>query len=245
MSSRIERLRNFFLIAFFLLVITIIFTPLLVRSGFSLFTEETLESALLLLQVSIAWKIFRLYERSVNQREKDVQRLEGEYQKREKELLEAFAYLGKVNVQVSLIKSFLQKLKTPGSRKEVENYIKEILEIALTLSGKQWVTLRALDSKTLQTVSEYWTKSDVAVDTRGIKIGNKDVISWGQNRKIGKENGFFVFGSTGSNISSLKVFLVFLNGEKIDPDIEVFLQAAVNQCEVLLTMFDLKSNIDK
>jgi hypothetical protein len=240
MSSRIERLRNIFLGAFFLLVISIIFTPLLVRGGFSMFPEEVLESILLLLQVSISWRIFRFYEESVNRREKEIQKLEGEYQKREKELLEAFAYLGKVNVQISLIQSFLQKIKAPSSRKEAENYINEILKIALSLSGKKWVTLRAIDSETLQTVKEYWAKVNPEVDTSGIKIGNKDIASWGKEGDKCDRKGYCVYTSAGTKLSPFKFFLVFLNGEKMNQDIEGFLRAAANQCEVLLTMFDFK-----
>lgn len=240
MSSRVERLRNLFLLVFCLLVISIIFTPLLVRGGFSIFNEEVLESTLLLLQISVAWKIFRLYERTVKNREREIQKLEGEYQKREKELLEAFAYLGKVNVQISLIQSFLQKIKAPSSRKEAESYINEILSIALTLSGKKWATLRAIDAKTLQTTKEYWAKANPEVDTSGIKIGNKDIATWGKEGSQCKKDGYCVYTSAGSKLSPLKVFLVFLNGEKIDQDIEGFLRATANQCEVLLTLFDFK-----
>ncbi|MCX6762234.1 MAG: hypothetical protein NT093_00430 [Candidatus Moranbacteria bacterium] len=240
MASRIEKLRNLFLFVFFLLVISIIFTPLLVRNGFSVFSEEILESILLFFQIFIGWRIFLLYERAVESREKEIQKLEGEYQRREKELLKAFAYLGKVNVQVSLIQSFLQKIKAPSSRKEAENYIKEILEIALTLSGKSWVTLRALDVKTLNTASEYWTKSNSGVEIQGMKIGNKDIVKWDNDREESRKSGFFVLGSSGSDISPIRVFLVFLNGIKLEPDIVDFLRAAANQCEVLLTLFDIK-----
>jgi hypothetical protein len=240
MASNIERLRNIFLATFFFLVITIIFTPLLVRGGFSLFSEEVLESILLLTQVSAAWRIFRLYQRSVEKREREIQKLTIEYQKREKDLLEAFAYLGKVNVQVSLIQSFLQKIKAPSSRKEAETYIKEILKIALSLSGKNWVTLRAVDNQTLQTTSEYWAKANAGIDTTGIKIGNKEIVKWEKNKEACQISGHCVFGSSGSELSSVKVFLIFLNGKKMEPDIEDFLRAAANQCEVLLTLFDLK-----
>lgn len=239
MNSRIERLRNLFLAAFFLLVISIIFTPLLLGAGFSIFPEEVLESMLLLLQISVAWKIFRLYEGTVKHREKKIEVLEREYQKREKELLEAFAYLGKVNVQVSLIQSFLRKIKAPSSRKEAEKYVNDILSIALSLSGKKWVTLRAIDAKSLQTISEYWAKADEGIDVGGIKIGNKDMAGWHATGSRCERNGYCVFASTGSKLSPLKVFLVFLNGEKMEMEIEGFLQAAANQCEVLLTLFSL------
>jgi hypothetical protein len=243
MSSRIERLRNLFLVVFFLLVISIIFTPLIVRSGFSLFDEEIFESVLLFIQVSFAWQIFRLYERTVSSREEEIQKLEKEYQRREKELLEAFAYLGKVNVQVSLIRSFLQKLKAPSNRKETENYINEILKIVLSLSGKKWATLRIIDMKTLQTLKEYWvdsTENNSKFEKSGIKIGNKDIVKWEKNQEEGEKNGYFIFGSSGSDLSPGKVFLVFLNGGRLEPDIADFLRAAANQCEVLLTLFDLK-----
>lgn len=239
MNSKIERLRNLFLAAFFLLVISIIFTPLLLKSGFSIFPEEVLESMLLLVQISVAWKIFRLYESTVKHREKEIQVLEREYRKREKELLEAFAYLGKVNVQVSLIQTFLQKIKAPSSRKEAEKYVNDILSIALSLSGKRWATLRAIDAKSLQTLSEYWAKADERIDVSGIKISNKDIAGWGKENNKCEKNGYCVFASTGSKLSPLKVFLVFLNGEKMETEIEGFLQAAANQCEVLLTLFSL------
>lgn len=242
MGSKIERLRNLFLFVFFLLVISIIFTPLIVRGSFSIFTEEILESALLFVQVSVAWRIFRLYEETVSRREKEIGKLEKEYQKREKELLEAFAYLGKINVQVSLIRSFLETLKAPSSRQEAENYINKILKIVLSLSGKRWATLRVIDTKTFQTLKEYWAyPSGVGpeAEKEGIKIGNKDMVKW-EKEGNGGESEFFVAGSSGSELSSGRVFLVFLNGGKMEPDIKDFLRAAANQCEVLLTLFGAK-----
>lgn len=243
MSSKIEKLRNIFLYSFFLLVIFIIMAPLLVSRGFSLFSEEILESIILLALVSISWRIFRLYEKTVDSREKEIQKLEKEYQKREKELLEAFAYLGKVNVQVSLMKSFLQKLKAPSSRKEAEGYIEEILRISLSLSGKNWVTLRVIDIESLQTIKEHWSySSDMnrAKEAARIKIGNKEIVKWKNKCERDSEREFCIFGSFGSRLSSSRVFLIFQNGEKMDPDIEDFMRAVANQCEVLLTLLDLR-----
>ena len=128
----------------------------------------------------------------------------------------------------------------PSSRKEAESYINDILKIALSLSGKKWATLRAIDIKTFQTAKEYWAKANSEIDTGGIKISNKDVSSWGKEGDKCDRKGYCVYASAGSKLSPFKVFLVFLNGEKMDQDIEGFLRAAANQCEVLLTMFDFK-----
>jgi len=135
--------------------VTIISTPLLVKEDFSFFEEETWEAIFLLAQVSLAWNIFRLYEKAVAAREEEIKKLEGEYQKREKELLETFTYLGKINVQISLIKDFMKKIKTPKDRSEMKKYLDDILHMAITISRKDWMTVRIINTENMQTVAEH------------------------------------------------------------------------------------------
>lgn len=237
---RIEQFRNLFLLAFLVLVVTIIATPLLVTRGFSLFEEETLESILLLVQVSLAWNIFRLYEKAVARREEEIKKLESEYQKREKELMETFTYLGKVNVQISMIKSFLQKMKVPAGKKELKEYIDEVLQMALSLSKKEWLTVRIIQPKNFQTLSEYWAKVSEKTNTSEIKIGNKEIVDLTKDKRQCNENGYCVLASAGSASSEYKAFMVFRNNEKIDQEVMEFLKAAVNQCEIIQTLFELR-----
>ena len=236
---RIEQFRNLFLLVFLVLVVTIILTPLLVRRGFYLFEEETLEAILLFAQVSLAWHVFRLYEKAVAKREEEIKKLEGEYQKREKELLEAFTYLGKLNVQVSLIKSFLQKLKAPASKKEVKEYMDDILHMALALSKKEWMTVRVISTGDLQTVSEYWVKSSLQVKGGEMKIGNKEMVEMTRDRSLCNEKGYCVLSSSGSKAYDEKAFLVFEENSGVDREVLDFLKAAVNQCEIIHTLFVL------
>lgn len=237
---RIENLRNIFLSVFFVLVLTIIFTPLLVQRGFSFFQEEFFETALLFVQVSLAWKIFRLYERTVKMREEDIQKLEGEYQKREKELLETFAYLGKINVQMSLIKSFLRKLKAPENKKEMKEYIEEILQMVMTISGKKWIAVRMINARKFQTISEYWVGAPNGGGTKEFKIGNREIVEMEADRKLCSEKGYCVLASSNAGSNGHKTFLVFLEDKKIDQEITDFLKAAVNQCEVIHNLFELR-----
>ncbi len=238
---RIDKLRNVFLFVFLILVITIIFTPLLVRKGFSFFPEELLEAILLLVQVSLAWKIFRLYEKTVKIREKEIEKLEKEYQKREKELLETFAYLGKINVQMSLIRSFLQKLKIPSSKREMKEHIEEILRMAMTISKKKWITLRIMNMQGVQTISEYWAKVSSEIKTEDLKIGNREIMELSADEKLCNEKGYCVLSSESPNSSNHKAFLVFLEKDKIDKETLGFLNAAVNQCEIIHNMFELRN----
>lgn len=237
---RIEQFRNLFLLVFLVLVVTIIATPLLVKRGFSFFEEETLESILLLAQVSLAWNVFRLYEKAVARREEEIKKLEGEYQKREKELLEAFTYLGKVNVQISMIKSFLQKMKVPADKKELKEYIEEVLRMALSLSKKDWMTLRVIHPGKLQTLSEYWAKVPQKAKAGEVRIGNKEIVGMTKDKRQCNEKGYCVLSSAGSASPESKAFMVFLNGEEVDQEVMEFLKAAVNQCEIIHTLFELK-----
>lgn len=239
---RIDRLRNAFLSVFLILVITIIFTPLIVREGLSFFSEELLEAVLLLVQVSLAWKIFRLYEGTVKMREGEIERLEKEYQKREKELLETFAYLGKVNVQMSLIKSFLQKIKAPASKREMKEHIEEILRMAMAISKKNWMTIRIINSGNLQTVSEYWVKSSLSNKTDEFKIGNREIDELASGKNICNAKGYCVLSSESAHSSNHRAFLIFHEKEKVDKEILGFLNAAVNQCEIIHNLFELRNS---
>jgi len=236
---RIEQFRNIFLLVFLVLVVTIISTPLFIKAGFSLFKEEAWEAVLLLAQVSLAWNIFRLYERAVAKREEEIKKLEGEYQKREKELLETFAYLGKLNVQVSLIRDFMQKIKTPANKKEVKEYLDDILHMALSISRKNWMTVRIIDTENMQTVAEHQAKSPVKKDLRDLRIGNKEMIEMARDENMCNEKKICVLPSAGSKPYEEKAFLVFQKEGEIDREILDFLKAAVNQCEIIHTLFVL------
>jgi hypothetical protein len=237
---RIEQFRNIFLLFFLVLVVTIIFTPLLIRKGFYLFTEETWEAVLLLVQVSLAWNIFRLYEKAITIREEEIKKLESEYQKREKELLETFAYLGKVNVEVSLIRDFLQKVKTPTNKKEVKEYLNDILHIALSISRKKWMMVRIINTQTMQTVAEQRaTLSKGKTGEEMINIGNREIMEISQNKNLCNKKRLCVLSSVGAKPYKEKAFLVFHEDSNVDREILDFLKAAVNQCEIIHTLFVL------
>ncbi len=227
------------MLVFLFLIVTIIFTPLLVTRGFSYLSEEMLESALLFAQVAIAWNVFRLYEEAMKSREAEIGRLEEEYQKRERELIETFAYLGKVNVQMSLIKDFLGKLKAPASRSEVKGYIGEILNMALSISQRDWITLRIINPERCQTVSEYWSVAPSVSKKEEMRIGNKDILKMAREKRYCNDGGYCVVSSAGATVTGLKTFLVFEEND-VDREILDFLSAAVNQCEIIYTLFELR-----
>ena len=240
LRGKIEELRNVFLLTFFLLIITMIFTPLFVRSGFFILSEEIFEAVLIFIQVSVAWNIFRAYEKTVKYRERETQKLELECLRKEKELLEAFKHLGKVNIQVSLIRSFMEKVKAPKSKKELRRHLDEILRIALSVSKRRWVVLRIINTDSLQTVSEFWAKASSNVGTREIKISNKEAIEWSKDVENNKSPSQLTFVSEGLDLFSMRIFLFFSGKHEIDREVRDFLTAVTNQCAIILTLFYLR-----
>lgn len=240
---RIEILRNIFLLVFLVLIVTIIATPLIVRRGIPFLAEETLEAVLLFAQISLAWFTFRRYEKTIEAREREIESLEKEFQKREKELLETFAYLGKLNVQMSLVKSFLKKLKAPTSKKEAREYVDEILAMARTISTKDWITLRIINTGSLQTISEYWARSSPKIKIEETKIGNREIIDMAKDKELCNEKGYCVLDSASAGPAAEKAFLVFQEDEKVDAEVLDFLKAAVNQCGIIHSMLMLRNGV--
>lgn len=235
-----ELYRKIVLLVFFVLIVTIITTPLLVRRGFSILDEEMFESFLLFIQVALVWYVFQLYEMSLTKKEQEMKKLESEYQKREKELLETFTYLGKVNVQISFIKDFLRKLKAPKSKREVKEYLNDILRMALSISKKDWLSLRIIDTDTMHTLSEYWVGSTTNGNGE-IKIGNKEIVSLANDLNICNENGYCVLTSVDSKAEKERAYLIFKEKGETDREVIDFMRAAVNQCAIVHILFVLGS----
>jgi hypothetical protein len=242
MKKKIENMRNVFLLAFLFLIVTIIFTPLIVKTGFYLFAEETFEAILLLIQISVAWNIFRLYERALKGRETEMNVLEGEYQKREKELLDAFRYLGKVNVQISLIKSLIQKAKTPVNKKDVKEYFEEILKVVLSVSKKKWAMMWIIDVKSFKTIAEHSAALPGGKANGGVRISNKEIMKHTDCRKDA-ESGYFICSSRhGTDRFAFRIFIILPGeGEPIEKDAEEFILAAINQCKMFFALFSFSA----
>jgi len=168
-----------------------------------------------------------------------MKKLEEEYQKREKELLETFAYLGKINVQISLIKEFLGKLKAPKNKKEVKEYMNDILHMALAISKKDWLAVRLINIKNMQTLSEYWAKNNKNGDKDYIKMGNREIVRMAEDLNYCNIQGFCVLSSAGSKPEEEKAYMIFKKDGNVDRETLDFLKAALNQCEIVHTLFVL------
>lgn len=94
----------------------------------------------------------------------------------------------------------------------------------------------------MQTLLEYWTNNSENGRGEFVKIGNREIMEMSKDRNLCNKKGFCVLSSAGSKPEEGKAFLIFEEDGKTDREVLEFLKAAVNQCEIVHTLFILGYN---
>jgi hypothetical protein len=229
MNSNIKLLeRTYFwiLVAIFLLIV---FTPYIIRSGFTLLEEEIAEVVAIALLFTVGYGVLLVYRKEVKENRKDLNRLKQDKGVLENRLSEAFRYIGTVNIQIEEIKSVFSEIrKFPENKKDFQNILEYLAERTLSMVNVEWVIFRIIRTEDLDTLSEN-------CETRGNAILLKHKIS---NRALAsneKFEGLTVVGSTQENFR-IKTFCI-LPKEKLSSEGEIFIRAIVNQLEMLFIIF--------
>ena len=229
MNSNIKLLeRTYFwiLLAIFLLIV---FTPYIIRSGFTLLEEEIAEVVAIALLFLVGYGVLFLYRKEAKENRKDLKRLKQDKGVLENRLSEAFRYIGTVNIQIEEIKSVFSEIrKFPENKKDFQNILEYLAERTLSMVNAEWVIFRIIRTEDLDTLSEN-------SETRGNAILLKHKIS---NRALAsneKFEGLTVVGSTQENFR-IKTFCI-LPKDKLSSESKVFITAIVNQLEMLFIIF--------
>jgi Ca2+/Na+ antiporter len=222
----LERTYLWILVAIFLLIV---FTPYIIRSGFSLLEEEIAEVAAIALLFMVGYVVLFLYRKEVNDNRNHLNRLKQDKGALESRLSEAFKYIGTVNIQIEEIKSVFSEIrKFPENKKDFQNILQFLTERILSMVNAEWVIFRIIRTEDFDTLSEN-------SETRGNAILLKHKIS---NRALAsneKFEGLTVVGSTQENFR-IKTFCI-LPKEKLSSEGEIFIRAIVNQLEMLFIIF--------
>jgi len=222
----LERAYVAILVAIFLIIV---FTPYIVRSGFTLFDEEIAEVITIALFFTVGYGIFFLYRKEAARNRNELDRLNQEKGVLERRLAEAFHYIGTVNIQIEEIRSVFSDIrKVPENKRDFHSILQFLAEKVLCMVNAEWVFFRIIDTQNLDTLSEYSESrgNTVLLDH---KISNKHLVS---NEKF---EGFKVLGSEQENFH-IKTFCI-IPKEKLSRDQEVFIRALVNQLEMLFIIF--------
>ena len=222
----LERIYFGLLVALYLLII---FTPLIVRSGISFVREEFIEISIISFLIIVIYRVLSLYRREVAKNLEKLRDLEHKKESLEEKLIEAFKYIGAVNVQINTIRSAFADLnKYPENKKDYKYIMQFFAQKILGIIDAEWVLLKIIDMKDNKTLREH-------VEVRGgaallkYSFANKDLV----NGKIPSD--YSIVRSSQENFTIKTICL--LPTKKISKEIKVVIQAIVNQLEMLFLIF--------
>ena len=225
-----------------ILFVFIVFTPYFVKVGFWGIPEWMIEGIFLAVEISVLIKLFRNYDRHSKKVEQRVSKLDDKLKEQEKTLVDSLEYLGKMNVQMSIVKKVMGKLKFPADRDRLEYILNEMTESLISLSGLEGVLLKIVDIESKETMK----KIEAIVSKIGRKavkqISNVDLCEYSEkNKKDFKD--VLIVASNYDNFS-LKTFAIFplekSRDDKVDQEKEELIQGIVNQCEIIYLLFNSK-----
>lgn len=240
--SSVQKIKIILFLNFFALFVLIIFTPYFIEEGISIFKEPFVEGAFLTIELLALYFMFNYYDAIMEKKERENFLLNLKLRKKERELLSAFQYMGKVNVQVSMIKSVFENIKTPSSKQELKSTYRELLRLVCSTSGEECAGLRILDLKTKRTLGDFIENFSSGEDLCSkVSFGNRDLIE-SFEKKSGQINDFEVFYSEADNFSvKAFVFVPISGGRKATEDEKEFIEMLANQCEIFYLLYSLQS----
>jgi hypothetical protein len=210
------------------IIIIIVLTPLIIKSSISIVPEEVLEVIVIALLFEVGYFLLKLYRKEVKRNLEANEVLQLEKINLEERLMNAFKYIGSVNVQIDEIKSAFSDIKKyPESRQDFKYIMQFLGNKVLSMADTDWVRFRIIDTTNMNTLREYSDARGAAVLSVN-KLSNKTLL---ENNSI---PGCVVIKSTQENFS-IKTFCI-IKSNYINKDQEVLLKAIVNQLEMLFLM---------
>jgi len=186
-NYRINFFQNLYFVILIILFIFIFFTPVLIKDGFSVFEEETVEVLTLVILSIVTFIVYWLYRRELTRNKKQFD--------------EVVNYLGKINVQIENLHSVFSDInKYPENKSDLKYILDSLADKVLGITNGDWVFFRVIELLTLKTLTEYSKARGKAVLFKS-EISNK-LLANGE-----KIEGCSVVGSTAENFN-IRAFCV-------------------------------------
>jgi hypothetical protein len=238
--SSLKKARIILWINSLILFLFIIFTPHLVKVGVWGLSESTVEGLFLAVEVLVLIKLFRNYDLHSKYIESKVEELTVELEQQQKILTDSLEYLGRMNLQMSMVKKIMNKLKFPASQNKLDYVLNEMLHILISLSGGQEVVFKIINLEDKKTIKELSAVKDNVLQNRIKKIKNEYLLK--KDKKNSNLKKMTIFPSSYDNFS-LKAFAFFPLSEeemndKIEKEQKELIQGVINQCEIIYLLFN-------
>lgn len=210
-----------FYILFGIVFLVAILTPHIVH-GHIFISEKYAESAILFLDIILAYVFYLMYKREMKKADK-------EKRKTEEDLLDSYKYIGKANVHASMLRKFVNFIslrycdKKKFNEKKVFNNLLSIIVVSFLKVNNGAV--RFIDKKSGNTVGEFfYNKSEQEFK---IKLSNNEII---HNKIISNKK----INIIKSDYKNGEIICVFYYNKNINEEVDVnFLKTLINQMHLL------------
>lgn len=210
--------------AIFLIVVLI---PFLVKK-FHFANEDYIEFISLIFMLSLGFITHHLYRKEVASYEKQIIGLKESSKAKEEILEDNFRYIGSLNIRMQEMESALTRIKKyPETKKEMKAILQYMADKILTIVTAEWVLIRIVDTKKLQTLSEISLFRN-NVKPKAINISNNNLVN------DLKADSVQVISATEENFF-INTYCVI--PAKIDKEQKIMIETIANQIDMLYIIF--------
>lgn len=237
--NKIQKAKIVLWVSLSVLLLAILFIPNFINTSVSWASEDTLETLFLVLSFFSVVYVFWHYDYVVQKREQENFTLSSKLKDKERELLETFQYLGKVNVRFSIIRDLIDRMKKPAptTQEELKETLKALLDIACGAMGKDKAWLQVVDIQNKKFLLEERRGESFQEEIESSQVSAKKLLEVYNSKGKVQIKGVRVFYSDLDNFY-IKAFLVLPYDEDLVEQGDDFLKAVANQCEILFLLFD-------
>lgn len=149
--------------------------PHVFRGHLLAWSSPLLHNAITVVVIGVAALVYRLHVADIRKRERQNLRLQQHLDCLDERLVEAFKYIGLVNVRLPLLRQLTSELlgRATISRRQKKSIFEQLVEIASTSIAKtSWAMLRCVDVSRVRTVHEFFF-GDVAPQP----VSNKTIMN--------------------------------------------------------------------
>jgi len=217
-----------------ILLLSVVAMPLVIQQGLLVtpaffVEEEILEASLIVVLFGVSYFILCGFKRALKTHKCAVKRAIEEKSRIESRLLEAFRYIGNVNVELQEIQSILCGVEHyPQTKREFKRLIDHLAAKTMTIAGTPWVVIRMISRCNGRTVKEY-PIARVKEVLPSTTIGNRDILD---DRVF---EGLKKIGSNQNNLDFLTVCI--LPAIQLSEEETILITAITNQIEMFFILY--------
>lgn len=242
-TKRLEWISLIYLIFFVLAVLS----PSIYRRDYFGLSETALEEATIFLFGIAGLMTFTFYERHMERRERERERVQLDYDRVKKELMESYTYIGSINRKIELLKTMAQEASTVINGSTMPKDLFHALAAnACAAAGARCALLRFVELDPLRTEREFTHEQETPFAFRIANRDLKQVHDQGLSHAILESEDHKKIAVVPSDRSrgQYKAYLLLHVGQDIPEDFDVsLLKIFVNQAEALYHNFAVKQEM--